>query len=134
MIIRIEKSSAVPITRQILDQIRAQCASGALKPDDRLPSVRELARELTVNQNTILRVYERLESEGLVELRHGAGTFVSAQAIGNAMGKQRERLRLEAVALARHAASLGVKQSELRRILDEACASERQTDKKGKVS
>lgn len=65
--LRIEPSSGVPITRQIVDQIRTQCASGNLRPGDRLPSVRELARELAVNQNTILRVYERLTGEGLLD-------------------------------------------------------------------
>ena len=60
MRIRVETSSGMPITRQIAAQIRAQCASESLKPGDRLPSVRALAAELAVNQNTILRVYERL--------------------------------------------------------------------------
>jgi GntR family transcriptional regulator len=65
MFLRIEKGSAVPISRQIAEQIATLCASGSLQPGDRLPSVRELARELAVNQNTILRVYERLVGEGL---------------------------------------------------------------------
>ena len=77
MRIRVETSSGMPITRQIAAQIRAQCASRALKPGDRLPSVRALAAELAVNQNTILRVYERLTAEGLLERRHGDGTFVA---------------------------------------------------------
>src|SRR5437764_302966 len=77
MFIRIETSSGVPITRQIADQIRTQCAIGALASGDRLPSVRQLAKELLVNQNTILRVYERLTAEGLLERRHGDGTYVA---------------------------------------------------------
>ena len=52
-----------------------------LSPGERLPSVRELARELAVNQNTVLRVYERLSGEGLLEMRHGQGTFVADAAI-----------------------------------------------------
>ena len=60
MFLRIEKGSAVPISRQIAEQIATLCASGSLTAGERLPSVRELARELAVNQNTILRVYERL--------------------------------------------------------------------------
>ena len=77
MRIRVETSSGMPITRQIAAQIRAQCASGVLQPGERLPSVRVLAAELAVNQNTILRVYERLTAEGLLERRHGDGTFVA---------------------------------------------------------
>ena len=53
MFIRVEPSSGVPNTRQIADQIRAQCASGVLARGERLPSIRALARELAVNQNTI---------------------------------------------------------------------------------
>ena len=68
----------MPISRQIADQIAALCVSGGLRPGERLPSVRELARELAVNQNTVLRVYERLCGEGLLEMRHGQGTFVAA--------------------------------------------------------
>ena len=70
MFIRIEAASGVPITRQIAGQIRAQCAVGSLAPGERLPSVRALARELAVNQNTVLRVYERLTMEGLLEEAH----------------------------------------------------------------
>ena len=77
MFIRIESTSGVPITRQITDQIRAQCATGALAPGEKLPSVRALARQLAVNQNTILRVYERLTMAGLLEIRRGDGTYVA---------------------------------------------------------
>src|SRR5580692_5768140 len=77
MFLRIETSSGVPITRQIADQIRSYSVSGTLAPGDRLPSVRQLAKELAVNPNTILHVYERLTSEGLLERRQGDGTYVS---------------------------------------------------------
>ncbi len=90
MLIRIEPSSGIPITRQIVDQIRARCASGYLHAGDRLPSVRELARDLAVNQNTILRAYERLTAEGVLELRHGEGTFV-ADFSNNGAQKQLKR-------------------------------------------
>jgi GntR family transcriptional regulator len=57
MFLRIERGSAAPISRQIAQQIASLCASGSLDAGERLPSVRELARDLAVNQNTILRVY-----------------------------------------------------------------------------
>ena len=82
----------MPISRQIAAQIRAQCASGALKPGDRLPSVRALAAELAVNQNTILRVYERLTAEGLIERRHGDGTYVADRVPTGQMKAQRRLL------------------------------------------
>lgn len=121
MIIRIEKTSGVPITRQIIDQIRTQCAAGALQAGDQLPSVRELARELAVNQNTILRVYERLEAEGLIERRHGAGTFVTEKARGNPMRLQQTQLRQEAEAFVRHALALDLTQAEAVSLIKEVC-------------
>src|SRR5215510_10856872 len=92
MFLRIEKGSAVPISRQIADQIASLCASGTLSPGERLPSVRELARELAVNQNTVLRVYERLCGEGLLEMRHGQGTFVATPAANHDLTAHRRRL------------------------------------------
>src|SRR5262245_56934619 len=108
MFIRIEPTSGVPITRQIMDQIRAQVAAGALSPGDRLPSVRDLARELTVNQNTVLRVYERLTVDGLIERRHGNGTFVAASPSPKQLRREAEDVGRQITALARRAAALGV--------------------------
>ena len=71
MFLHIERGSSTPISRQIAEQIAALCAAGSLKAGDRLPSVRQLAQELTVNQNTILRVYERLSADGLLERARG---------------------------------------------------------------
>ncbi len=120
MFIRIETSSGVPITRQIADQVRAQCASGTLRPGDRLPSVRALARQLAVNQNTILRVYERLTAERLLERRHGSGTFVSQQQPAGQLRQQHEQLRREAARLIEHARNLDLNVETVRRLIDEA--------------
>ncbi len=122
MLIRIEASSGIPITRQIVDQVRARCASGALQTGDRLPSVRELARQLAVNQNTILRAYERLTAEGILELRHGEGTFVADFATGRRLKKERTALEEDAERLARRAADLRISPEELHALIDEAAA------------
>jgi GntR family transcriptional regulator len=119
MFVRIEKGSAVPISRQIADQVATLCASGLLRPGERLPSVRELARELAVNQNTILRVYERLCGEGLLEMRHGQGTFVAARAKRGQLAVQRERIVDELRQIARQALGLGLSFEELHELLDE---------------
>jgi GntR family transcriptional regulator len=120
MFLRIEKGSAVPISRQIADQIATQCVSGGLRPGERLPSVRELARELAVNQNTVLRVYERLCGEGLLEMRHGQGTFVAANALRGRHALHRARLVDELRQIARQAAGLGLSPDELHTLLAEA--------------
>ena len=120
MFLRIEKGSAVPISRQIAEQIATLCASGSLELGERLPSVRELARELAVNQNTILRVYERLVGEGLLEMRHGQGTFVAARAKRGQLAVHRERLVDELRQIARQAIGLGLSTDELHELLSEA--------------
>ncbi len=119
MRIRVETSSGMPITRQIAAQIRAQCASRALKPGDRLPSVRALAAELAVKQNTILRVYERLTAEGLLERRHGDGTFVADRVPTGQMQTQRELLRQQIARVAELAQTLGVTPEEIHQLLEE---------------
>ena len=120
MFIRVETSSGVPITRQIMDQIRVYCASGSLQPGTRLPSVRVLAKELAVNQNTILRDYERLTAEGLLERRHGDGTYVAATLPEDRLRTQREVLREEVQRMVRRAVTLGLGAPEVHQAVDEA--------------
>ncbi|MCI0492855.1 MAG: GntR family transcriptional regulator [Planctomycetes bacterium] len=120
MFLRIEKGSAVPISRQIANQIATLCASGGVRPGERLPSVRELARELAVNQNTVLRVYERLCGEGLLEMRHGQGTFVAARTKRGQLAIHRERLVDELRQIARQAVGLGLSADELHELVAEA--------------
>lgn len=120
MFLRIEKGSAVPISRQIADQIAALCASGSVQPGDRLPSVRELARDLAVNQNTVLRVYERLCGDGLLEMRHGQGTFATGRMSKTRTAAHRARLVNELRQIARQASGLGLTIEELHELLSEA--------------
>lgn len=93
MFIRINPASAVPVYRQILDQIQYQIASRRLSPGERLPSVRTLARQIAANQNTILKVYDQLATEGLIERRQGDGCFVADGAPVLRLAERRRRLR-----------------------------------------
>ncbi|MBA3672433.1 MAG: GntR family transcriptional regulator [Gemmatimonadaceae bacterium] len=70
-------SSGIPIYVQLKEQIRHTVETGALQPGDPLPTMRVLAETLVVNFNTIARVYRELDQEGVLELRHGVGAFVS---------------------------------------------------------
>src|SRR3954469_7292292 len=74
--LQVSPTSGVPIYRQLLDQIRAQVASGRLPPDQFLPSVRQLAQQLQVNPMTVSKAYSLLERDGLVELGRGQGMRV----------------------------------------------------------
>ena len=139
MFLRIEKGSAVPISRQMRDQIRALCLAGRLKPRDALPSVRQLGRELAVNQNTVLRVYERLVAEGYLEMRHGEGTFVADRPPTWRFAEQRRQLAGELEQLIRQGRMLGLTDAQLRDVfgkaLEDAQAAEPEVDRRGeKVS
>lgn len=128
MLIRIEKGSSVPISRQIADQLRAQCLSGRLNAGVQIPSVRQLARELTVNQNTVLRVYERLTSEGLLEMRHGEGTFVGNSVPKEQLDGQRIQFFDELRQLARQGRMLGIDGPGLHALLEDALTASQNED------
>ncbi|MBE0479714.1 MAG: GntR family transcriptional regulator [Dehalococcoidia bacterium] len=79
MELKIDQHSSTPLYRQIEEQIRGLIASDKLKQGDRLPAVRELARSLKVNQNTVVRAYLELEQEQVIVCRRGGGTIISAK-------------------------------------------------------
>jgi GntR family transcriptional regulator len=74
--IQLDLKSGVPFYRQIIDQVRSAIATGQVEPGERLPTVRQLAVDLSVNPNTVSRAYTELELTGLVETQMGSGTFV----------------------------------------------------------
>ena len=69
--------SGVPVYRQVIDQVRSGLASGSLAAGDQLPTVRQLAVDLAINPNTVMRAYRELELGGLLETHQGTGTFIS---------------------------------------------------------
>ena len=92
---RIEPGSPTPLYEQIGSRVRIAVAAGDLRPGDPLPSVRQLATRLRVNPATVVQAYRQLETEGFVEMRHGAGTFVrqlSAERRGSERSAEARRL------------------------------------------
>ena len=79
MIFRPNPSLGVPIYLQLMEQVKHAIETGALRPGEQLPGIRPLAEELVINPNTVAKAYRELEHEGVIELRHGAGAFVSGQ-------------------------------------------------------
>jgi GntR family transcriptional regulator len=79
--IRLDVQSGVPVYRQIIDQIMGGIATGAVKGGDQLPTVRQLAVDLAINPNTVIRAYRELEIRGMLETQQGTGTFVSHQKV-----------------------------------------------------
>jgi GntR family transcriptional regulator len=80
MLIRIDPASGDPLFDQLAAAVRAEIGRGALRPGDRLPAARELAASLEINIHTVLRAYQELRDEGLVDLRRGRGAIVTDQA------------------------------------------------------
>ncbi len=73
----LDSQSGVPVYRQIIDQVQAGVATGALVPGHQLPTVRQVAVDLAINPNTVLRAYRELEIRGVLETQQGTGTFIS---------------------------------------------------------
>jgi GntR family transcriptional regulator len=73
----LDLQSGVPVYRQIIDQVQAGVATGALAPGHQLPTVRQVAVDLAINPNTVLRAYRELEIRGALETQQGTGTFIS---------------------------------------------------------
>ena len=72
----IDAKSGVPFYRQIIEQVKFGIARGDLQPGDRLPTVRQLAVDLSINPNTVIRAYRELEIEGTLDTQQGSGTYV----------------------------------------------------------
>jgi len=102
--LRLDENSGVPVYRQIMDQVRGGIALGALRPGDQLPTVRQLAVDLSVNPNTVVRAYRELELGGLLESNQGTGTFIREQ---QTQGGQQERARQLAQIASESAARAG---------------------------
>ena len=98
MLVNLDPSDARPLYLQIMDEVRRALVVGTLKPEDAVPSVRELASELVVNPRTVSQAYRELEREGVLYVRRGQGTFVAS----DAQPRDDDR-RQRAVAVARRA-------------------------------
>ena len=115
---------ARPIYEQVKDGLRKLVISGAIAPDEKLPSVRSLASSLAINPNTIQRAYEALEREGYVYTVTGRGTFAALQSDVGA--ERRSKLLADFEEAARELLYLGVSPEELKARLD-AVAKEEET-------
>jgi GntR family transcriptional regulator len=73
---RLDRRSGVPAYRQVVDQVRQALHLGLLRPGDRLPTVRDVVKQIAINPNTVHRAYRDLEAQGLTEGRPGSGTYV----------------------------------------------------------
>jgi GntR family transcriptional regulator len=119
MHLKLDPSSSVPIYSQVVDQIKALVASRALRPGDRLPSVRDLAVGLRVNRNTAARAYQMLEIEKVIETRRGDGSFIAAGTPVWTLEERRRRLEVILDRAVVEAFHLGIPFEEVANLLAE---------------
>jgi GntR family transcriptional regulator len=120
MWIRIDPMAPEPLYRQIAAAVKAATARGRLTHGERLPSVRELARELAINPNTVAKAYAELEAAGVIVRRQGAGCFVKCDDRGRSLAHRSAELAQRAERLVTEAFHLGMGPSEVRSAIDDA--------------
>jgi GntR family transcriptional regulator len=89
---RLDPRSGVPVYRQIIDQVMGGMAAGILAGGHQLPTVRQVAVDLAINPNTVVRAYRELEIRGVLETQQGTGTFISYQKVKRDDGERQRQL------------------------------------------
>ena len=130
MIFRVNSSSGTPIYLQLMEQVKHAIEIGALRAGEQLPTLRKLAVELVINPNTVVRAYRELEHEGIVDIRHGAGAFVSQAASGRTKISRRAQSVMQS-AVDRLAAA-GLTEDEIRRLMENELAQLRTGEATGR--
>jgi len=121
--LRLSPTSGTPLYVQLVERLKHSIATGAVKAGEQLPSVRKMAEDLLINPNTVVRAYRDLESEGIVELRHGSGVFVRESVAGRAgVMKKAEPIMRSAVD---RLESLDLIEDDIRRLLENELALRR---------
>jgi GntR family transcriptional regulator len=118
MIFTLNPSSGQPLYLQLMQQIRLAIETGVLQPGEGLPGVRTLAQQLVISPNTVVKAYSELEHEGLLELRHGSGAYVSVprskKVRTDRLRQAQERVR----ALIEKLQSDGLSEEEIQRLVE----------------
>ncbi len=89
---RLDSHSGVPVYRQLIDQVQAAVAAGVLAAGDQLPTVRQVAVDLVINPNTVLRAYREMEIRGTLDTQQGSGTFVADRKIEYSKSERERQL------------------------------------------
>src|SRR5664279_2980307 len=108
----VDPSDAVPLWKQIEENVRRLVASGAMKPSSAMPSVRDLARDLSINPATVAKGYQRLVEAGILVVKRGEGTFVAPNPPSPPRGEREKELERGALRYASLAITLGAANDE----------------------
>lgn len=118
--LNIDSRSAVPIWKQIEDEVRRLVAVGTLNSEGPVPSVRELAQQLRVNPATVSKAYQRLCDAGVLTVRRGEGTFVNVSQPSLRRNEKRQALQRAADQYAAQVVTIGASEEEAQSALEEA--------------
>lgn len=120
-IFTVDPHTGVPIYLQLVEQVKRSVALGVLSAGERLPTVKQLAFDLTINPNTVARAYRELEREGIIETNVGRGSFVSSHGASARAATSLTDLSASALdAAVREAKSLGLQRGDLHDLFDQA--------------
>lgn len=119
-VLTVDPRSGVPIYLQIVEQVKRSVALGILRSGERLPTVKQLATDLTVNPNTVARAYRDLERDSVIETAPGRGSFVRADADGAGRAAVADLARDAIESAVREAKSVGAAREDVRRLIDAA--------------
>ena len=129
MLFRVDPSSSVPVYAQIVAQAKNAVAAGVLRTGDRLPSLRDTARALRINPNTVVKAYRELEAQGVVRTEHGRGSVVTSATAPMGAAERVERLDRMAEQYAVEAYHLGASPEEVIGALHRALEALRNADR-----
>jgi GntR family transcriptional regulator len=104
---QLDLRSGVPVYRQIIDQVLVAVASGACRGGEQLPTVRQMAVDLAINPNTVVRAYRELEIRGILTTHQGTGTFISAAQVDPNDAERQRRLSQLVSEFVAHAGGAG---------------------------
>lgn len=127
---RLDMHSGVPVYRQIIDQVHAARASGAVRPGDQLPTVRQLAVDLSINPNTVVRAYRELELTGALSTQQGTGTFITNAKVEQSSAERERKLDQLVAEFVARAGREGFTVKELRSRLKELGSQENSNGKR----
>src|SRR5499426_2697835 len=120
MLLRLHPASGVPLYVQLVEQVKHAIETGAIRTGEQLPSVRQLAEELLINPNTVVRAYRELQHEGVIELKHGSGAYISEDTSSTRITRKDRTLVESAV---ERLAAAGLTEDEIRRLFEHALIS-----------
>ena len=114
---QLDLRSGVPVYRQLIDQVLTAIASGTLSGGDQLPTVRQVAVDLAINPNTVMRAYRELEIRNILTTQQGTGTFITEQKVKASDAQRRRRLSQMIGELVARAGAEGFSVEELLEVL-----------------